>query len=116
MRGYAEEPYTFGQLFHSREPYDVDNQVTVRGNRDTLYSFGVFRSDVAAYHHAAGDRGRYQSLMVVNQDHSLAAAYSPNVVTLEENVGTRYVMLTVRTFMNPNDAADVQRRTGFRMR
>lgn len=32
----------FGRFVHSREPYDVKNQVTVRGNRDTLYSFGVF--------------------------------------------------------------------------
>ena len=31
----------FGKFTHSRKPYDVDNQVTVRGNRDTLYSFGV---------------------------------------------------------------------------
>ena len=108
MRGYAEEPYTFGQLFHSREPYNVDNQVTVRGNRDTLYSFGVFDLTSPLTITLPETGGRYQSLMVVNQDHSLDAAYSPNVITLtEENVGTRYVMLTVRTFMDPNDAADV---------
>lgn len=108
MRGYTEGPYSFGKLFHNREPYDVDNQVTVRGNRDTLYSVGVFDLTSPLTITLPETEGRYQSLMVVNQDHSLDAAYSPNVITLtEENVGTRYVMLTVRTFMDPNDAADV---------
>jgi hypothetical protein len=108
MRGYTEAPYTFGRLFHNRAPYDVDNQVTVRGNRDTLYSVGVFDLTSPLTITLPETGGRYQSLMVVNQDHSLDAVYSPNVITLtEENVGTRYVMLTVRTFMDPNDAADV---------
>ena len=108
MRGYVEKLDCFGKLYHSRKPYDVNSQVTVRGNRDTLYSFGVFDLTSPLTITLPETGGRYQSLMVVNQDHSLAAAYSPNVVTLtEENVGTRYVMLTVRTFMNPNDAADV---------
>jgi cytochrome c556 len=38
MKSYIENFNCFGKLHHSREPYDVDNQVTVRGNRDTLYS------------------------------------------------------------------------------
>jgi hypothetical protein len=47
--------------------------------------------------------------MVVNQDHSLAAAYSPTTVTLtEDKVGTRYALLTIRTFMDPNDEQDVK--------
>ena len=32
MRGYIENLDCFGKLHHSREPYDVENQVTVRGN------------------------------------------------------------------------------------
>jgi hypothetical protein len=47
--------------------------------------------------------------MIVNQDHSLVAAYGPKTITLtEENVGTRYVFLTVRTFMDPNDEQDMK--------
>ena len=42
MRGYVEKFDCFGTFVHSRKPYDVNNQVTVRANRDTLYSFGVF--------------------------------------------------------------------------
>ena len=42
MKGYIENLDCFGKFTHSRKPYDTENQVTVRGNRDTLYSFGVF--------------------------------------------------------------------------
>ena len=41
MRGYIEKFNCFGKFVHVREPYDVNNQVTVRGQRDTLYSWGV---------------------------------------------------------------------------
>ena len=42
MRGYIESYNNFGKFEHFRKAYPLDNQVTVRGNRDTLYSFGVF--------------------------------------------------------------------------
>jgi hypothetical protein len=71
MRGYIEKFNCFGKFVHVREPYDVNNQVTVRGNRDTLYSFGVFdlRSPVTVT--LPDTDGRYQSLMIVSQDHSI---------------------------------------------
>lgn len=109
MKGYIENFDCFGKLTHSRKPYDVENQVTVRGNRDTLYSFGVFDLTSPLTITLPDNKGRYQSLMVVNQDHSLASAYGPKTVTLtQDNVGTRYVILTVRTFMNPNDENDLK--------
>jgi hypothetical protein len=47
--------------------------------------------------------------MVVNQDHSIWSFYGPRTGTLtEEKVGTRYVLLAIRTFMNPNDEQDMQ--------
>jgi len=109
MRGYIENFDCFGKLYHSRKPYDVNNQVTVRGNRDTLYSFGVFDLTSPLTITLPETDGRYQSLMVVNQDHSLAAAYSPTTVTLtEDKVGTRFALLTIRTFMDPNDEKDMK--------
>jgi hypothetical protein len=109
MKGYIKKFDCFGKFTHSRKPYDVENQVTVRGNRDTLYSFGVFdlRSPVTITLPETG--GRYQSLMVVNQDHSIWGLYGPKKGTLtEENVGTRYVFLLIRTFMDPNDEQDMK--------
>jgi len=109
MKGYIESLNCFGKFGHFRKPYDVDNQVTVSGNRDTLYSFGVFdlRSPVTVS--LPEPNGRYQSLMIVSQDHSIWGLYGPKTGTLtEEKVGTRYVSLVLRTFMDPNDERDVK--------
>ena len=109
MKGYIEKLDCFGKLHHSRKPYDVDNQVTVRGNRDTLYSFGVFDLKFPLTITLPDPKGRYQSLMIVNQDHSIWGFYGPKTGTLtEEKVGTRYVFLTVRTFADPNDEQDLK--------
>jgi hypothetical protein len=110
MKSYIEKFDCFGKLHHSRKPYDVENQLTVRGNRDTLYSFGVFdlRSPVTITLPDPGER--YQSLMIVNQDHSIWGLYGPRKGTLtEEKVGTRYALLTIRTFMDPNDEEDMKK-------
>jgi len=109
MKSYIAKMDCFGKLYHSRTPYDVENQLTVRGNRDTLYSFGVFdlRSPLTVTLPDPG--GRYQSLMIVNQDHSIWGLYGPRTGTItEEKAGTRYVMLTIRTFADPNDEEDMK--------
>ena len=35
MTGYIQKFDCFGKLHHNRAAYDVNNQVTIRGNRDT---------------------------------------------------------------------------------
>jgi len=107
--GYIAKLDCFGGLVHYRAPYDVHNQVTVSGNRDTLYSVGVFdlASPLTVQLPDAGDR--YQSLMIVSEDHSIEVAYGPTEVTLTaESVGTRYVFLAGRTFADPSDEADLR--------
>jgi len=71
MKDYVDKYGCFAKFHHSRDPYDVHNQVTIRGNRDTLYSFGVFdlRSPLTITLPYTG--GLYQSLMIVNQDHPI---------------------------------------------
>jgi len=109
MRGYIEKFNCFGKFAIGRKPYDVNNQVTVRGNRDTLYSFGVFDLRSPLTITLPDPKGRYQSLMIVNQDHSIWAVYGPGKITLtQERVGTRYAILTVRTFADPNGKQDLQ--------
>ena len=39
MTGYIESYKNFGKFEHFRKAFPLDNQVTVRGNRDTLLSF-----------------------------------------------------------------------------
>ena len=109
MKDYVDKYSCFGKFLHSRDPYDVNNQVTIRANRDTLYSFGVFdlRSPLTITLPETG--GRYQSLMIVNQDHSIWSFYGPRTGTLtEEKAGTRYVFLALRTFADPNDEQDMK--------
>ncbi len=109
FKTYIENYDCFGKFVHSRAAYDVDNQVTIRGNRDTLYSFGVFDLTSPLTVTLPDSEGRYQSLMIVSQDHSISAVYSPTEITLtQEIVGTRYVILVMRTFMDPNDPADMK--------
>ena len=50
------------------------------------------------------------SLLTVNEDrYAMQTLYAPAKRTFtREAIGTRYFMAMVRTFMNPNDPADVQ--------
>mgnify|MGYP000349684302 CR=1 FL=1 len=109
MKGYIDSYKCFGKFHHNRKPYDVENQITIRGNRDTLYSFGVWDLTSPVTITLPNTEGRYQSLMIVSQDHSIWGLYGPKKGTLtEDEVGTRYVLLTIRTFMDPNDKQDLK--------
>ena len=109
MKGYIESYNNFGKFHHNRKPYDVNNQITIRGNRDTLYSFGVWDLTSPVTITLPDTKGRYQSLMIVSQDHSIWSFYGPRTGTLtKEKVGTRYALLALRTFMDPNDEQDMQ--------
>ena len=80
--GYIGKLDCFGRLVHYRAPYDVHNQVTVSGNRDTLYSVGVFDLTAPLTVQLPDSGDRYQSLMIVSQDHSIEVAYGPAEVAL----------------------------------
>jgi hypothetical protein len=101
----------FGKFKYERELAAIDNQGVIRLNRDTLYSFGVFDLDAAPVTVTLPDAGkRYMAVQVIDEDHyALDVFYAPGAHTLtKEKVGTRYVCLVIRTFVNPNDAADVK--------
>ena len=101
----------FGKFKHERELAPLDNQTVIRLNRDTLYSFGVFDLEAGSVTVTLPDAGkRYMAIQVVNQDHyTTEVVYKPGPHTFtKETVGTRYVALAVRTFVNPNDPADVK--------
>jgi len=88
--------------------YDVTKQLTIRLNTDTLYSFGVF--DLTAPLELSIPRtDRYVSAMIVNQDHSLFALYQGEHELTKESVGTRYVFIILRTFVDPNDESDLEK-------
>ena len=101
----------FGKLGHVRVPVPIDQQGVIRMNRDTLYSYGIFdlSSPVTLVKPDGG--GRFQSLLVINQDHSaLAVEHGAGRFTFsQESVGTRYVALVFRTFVDANDPEDVRK-------
>ena len=112
FRDYAKIYDAFGKFTHSRKPYNVDKQVTHSGNRDTIYSFGVFDlSGSELTIEMPETNGRYMSLMLVSQDHDVYPAYyAPGKWTFsEKEIGTRYVMFAIRTFADPNDEADMKK-------
>lgn len=106
MKSYIDTFNAFGSLQHNREMYDVTKQLTIRPNTDTLYSFGIFDLSESVDIHMP-KTSRYQSAMVVNQDHSLFALYAGKHRLTQEDVGSRYVFIILRTFVDPNHAADL---------
>jgi hypothetical protein len=99
-----------GKLNHNREPASIDNQTVIRLNRDTLYSFGVFDLAAGPVTVTLPDAGkRFMSLQIINEDHYVPLVtydHKPHTLT-EKNVGSRYVMVAVRTLVDPNDPKDL---------
>jgi hypothetical protein len=101
----------FGKFEHHRELSSIDNQTIIRMNRDTLYSAAVFDLDAGPVTITMPDSGkRFMSLQTISQDeYSIPTTYSPGPHTFsKEQIGTRYVLVGVRTLVNPNDPADVE--------
>ncbi len=110
MKGYGAKG--FGKFAHGRKAYDVDHQVTLSGNRDTIYSFGVFdlsKSDLTIT--MPDSKGKYMTLMPISQNHDIYRGLNaPGTYTFtEKEIGTRYMVFVVRTLADPNDPADMDR-------
>jgi hypothetical protein len=100
----------FGAFLHFRDLGPIDKQLVVRQNRDTLYSAGVFDLDASDLTVTMPDSGgRFMSLQVITEDHyvPVVSYTSGSHSYTREQIGTRYVMLAVRTLVDPNDPADV---------
>lgn len=110
MKGYADKAGGVGTFLHMREPYSVENQTTIRGNRDTLYSMAVFDLNTPVTIVKPPSPDRFQSLLVIDQDHfNPVLKNGAGEVTLSrETVGTRYVLALFRTFVDPNNPDDVK--------
>lgn len=99
-----------GVVRHDRVPAPIDEQVIVRMNRDTFYSSAVFDLEAAPVSVSIpqNDDGRFMSMQVISEDHfSPLVAYEGTHLLTEENVGTRYVLVAFRTFVDPEDESDI---------
>jgi hypothetical protein len=110
FNAYAEKAGGVGKILHLREPYSVENQTTIRGNRDTLYSAVVIDLSSPAVIVKPASSGRFQSMLVISQDHynPLLKHGSGEVTLTMDFVGSRYAMVLFRTFADPNDPADMK--------
>ena len=100
-----------GKLDHRRSTTSVDSQDVIRMNMDTFYSAGVFDLDAGPVTVVLpAPAGRFMSLLPVSEDHyTLTPVYAHGSYTFDRaQVGTRYVALLLRTFVDPNNPADVK--------
>ncbi|MCL1137603.1 DUF1214 domain-containing protein [Shewanella pneumatophori] len=95
---------------HFRTPTPIDKQPTIRMNRDTLYSFAVVDASAGASITLPKSNGRYQSLMLVNENgYTNKVWYGEGTYQLTpEVVGSDYALVLVRTFVDANDPEDVK--------
>ncbi|MFE6996676.1 DUF1214 domain-containing protein [Microbacterium sp. NPDC057659] len=97
------------RFLHNRRPADIDKQTVIRLNRDTLYSFAVVDISAGATLTIPEHGDRYLSAMIVNEHHYIneifhdAGEYELTV----QQFDTPYVVVAVRTLVDPADAADL---------
>jgi hypothetical protein len=104
----------FGKFHHHRELMPIERQTVVRANRDTLYSSAVFDLEASPVTVTLPDAGkRFMSMEAIDEDqYAHAVVYGAGAYTIsKEMIGTRYVLMAVRTFVDPSDPDDVARAT-----
>jgi hypothetical protein len=109
LSGYVKQG-AFGRFLHIRQPTPIDQQKVIRMNRDTIYSIGVFDLTEPITIVKPESEGRFQSMQVINQDHyTLSVEYGDSETTFAmDDIGTRYLCILIRTFVDASDPADIQ--------
>jgi hypothetical protein len=100
-----------GEIFHEREITSAHApQTVIRANQDTLYSGAIVDLSTPVTVTLPEGDGRFQSVLVISQDHYNFAYARPGEYKLtEEEVGTRFAMLLFRTFVDAGDPDDAAR-------
>ncbi|HEY6342554.1 MAG TPA: DUF1254 domain-containing protein [Bryobacteraceae bacterium] len=99
-----------GKFDQYRELMSIDKQTVIRANRDTLYSAAVFDLDGGPVTITMPDAGkRFMSVMLIDEDEYAPAVYygAGSHTLTKQQIGTRYVMAAVRTFVDPANPKDL---------
>ena len=100
-----------GEIAHEREVVSANApQTVIRPNQDTMYSAVIIDLSAPVTVTLPEGDGRFQSVLVISQDHFNFAYAEPGSYELtEEEVGTRFAMLLFRTFVDAGDPDDAAR-------
>jgi len=99
---------SIGKFTHLREPTTAENQPVIRMNQDTLYSGSLLDLSKPVTITLPEVGGRYMSMHVISQDHFCFVEAKPGTYTLtEDNVGTRFAFVSMRTFYDAADSKDL---------
>lgn len=112
MAGLIKDSGGIGKFVHRREPANIDKQTVIRLNRDTLYSSAVFDLDAGPVTITLPDAGkRFRSMQVINQDHyAPLVSYDAGEQVIDKKLGgTRYVVVALRTLVDPADPEDIKK-------
>ncbi len=106
---YVSRAGGVNRFYHFREPTPVDNQPTIRMNRDTLYSAAVVDISEGATLTLPDVGDRYMTAMVINQDHYINRVFSGGgTYTLDmDTFDTPYVIVWMRILVDAADPDDV---------
>ncbi|WP_206198109.1 DUF1254 domain-containing protein [Shimia sediminis] len=97
------------KMFHVHEPTAIDQQPTIRMNRDTLYSMAVIDVSEGAVLTMPETGDRYISAHIINQDHYTNAvflgggAYEMDMETFD----TPYLVAIIRVLVDASDPEDI---------
>jgi hypothetical protein len=98
-----------GEFIHERKPVSAEGpQPIIRANQDTLYSGIVLDLSKPATITLPEVGGRFQSMLVISQDHYSFVEMTPGAYELtEEDVGTRFAFVLIRTFVDAANQVDL---------
>jgi hypothetical protein len=97
------------RFFHVREPTPIDQQPTIRMNRDVIYSMALIDIGGGATLSMPEAGERYVSTHILNRDHFTNAVFvggGEYELTLDE-FDTQYVVAIIRTLVDASDPEDV---------
>ncbi|WP_395396145.1 DUF1254 domain-containing protein (plasmid) [Novosphingobium sp. BL-8A] len=101
-----------GKFVHNRELVDLDHQLVIRMNRDTIYSQTVLDLNAGPVTITLPDTGgRFLSALVIDEDHYVIETFYDSAPHrfARGAVNTRYIAVLLRTFVDPSDPADLRK-------
>jgi hypothetical protein len=98
-----------GVFMHNKQAADPKDRTIMRINFDTFYSFAVLDLTNDAVLTMPETNGRYQSAWIISEEHYNPGAFNePGEHKITQDwVGTRYVVVVMRTQVNVHDPADI---------